>query len=76
MGVERAVTRWYVQRQQLLEEIALLEAKLASAPGNEQADENAAEQEDAEKTPHIRQHLAEAQEKLRLLGPCPKPMMG
>ena len=30
MGVERAVTRWYVQRQLLLDEIAVLQAKLAN----------------------------------------------
>ena len=36
MGVERAVTRWYVQRQLLLDEIAALQAKLA----NQQSQQN------------------------------------
>lgn len=76
MGVERAVTRWYVQRQQLLEEITLLEARLTSISISEQADEEVVEQEDAEKKAVIRQQLVATQEKLRLLGPCPKPMMG
>jgi hypothetical protein len=76
MGVERAVTRWYVQRQQLLEEITLLEAMLASTSIIEQVGEEVVEQEDAEKKVAIRQQLVVAQEKLRLLGPCPKPMMG
>lgn len=75
MGVERAVTRWYLQRQSILDEIAALEAKLV---GDRQTQEqkqgagNSSEQVDAE----IRQQLAKAQEKIRTLGPCPKPMMG
>ncbi|GAC1640674.1 MAG: hypothetical protein NVS4B12_02300 [Ktedonobacteraceae bacterium] len=68
MGVERAVTRWYVQRQLLLDEIVLLETKIPPASTDagvttEQADE-------------MLQKLAQAQEKLRVLGACPKPMMG
>jgi cell division septum initiation protein DivIVA len=71
MGVERAVTRWYVQRQALLEEIASLEAQLASdsnapdsgAPSTQESDDRA-------------RQLARAREKLRALGSCPKPMMG
>ena len=72
MGVERAVTRWYLQRQTILDEIATLKAKLVvdrqaqeQRPGGDNS-----EQADAE----IR--LVRAQEKLRTLGPCPKPMMG
>lgn len=76
MGVERAVTRWYVQRQQLLEEITLLEGMLTATSISEQAGEEVVEQEDAEKKPVIRQQLVAAQEKLHLLGPCPKAMMG
>ena len=75
MGVERAVTRWYLQRQSILNEIATLEAKLArdrQTQEQKQGAGNSSEQVDAE----IRQHLAKAQEKLRTLGPCPKPMMG
>ena len=69
MGVERAVTRWYVQRQLLLDEVALLTTKIAS-PSN-----------DGDATPQavdtgISQKLVQAQEKLRVLGACPRPMMG
>lgn len=74
MGVERAVTRWYLQRQSILDEIATLKAKLVvdrqtqeQKPGGDNS-----EQVDAE----IKQKLVKAQEKLRTLGPCPKPMMG
>ena len=75
MGVERAVTRWYVQRQSLLNEIAALEAMLAIAarlPTEQQPPAEEAHQQDAD----IVQKLALAQQKLRTLGPCPKPMMG
>ena len=73
MGVERAVTRWYVQRQTLLEEIARLETQLASVSTAEQQGEGKPVQED---TTSVVQQLMQAQVKLRLLGPCPKPMMG
>jgi hypothetical protein len=75
MGVERAVTRWYLQRQSILNEIATLEAKLGrdrQTQEQKQGAGNSSEQVDAE----IRQQLANAQQKLRTLGPCPKPMMG
>lgn len=72
MGVERAVTRWYIQRQMLFEEIARLEVQLASASADEQGSERESTQGDAD----IVQQLTEAQERLRFLGPCPKPMMG
>ena len=72
MGVERAVTRWYVQRQALLEEVARLEAQLASISPDGRQSEDTSVQEDAD----VVQHLVQAQMKLRLLGPCPKPMMG
>ncbi len=75
MGVERAVTRWYLQRQSILNEIATLEAELAKdtqAQEQKQGPDNNSEQVDAE----IRQQLVSAQQKLRTLGPCPKPMMG
>ncbi len=73
MGVERAVTRWYVQRQTLLEEIARLETQLASISTSEQQSEGQPMQEDATS---VVQQLMQAQVKLRLLGSCPKPMMG
>lgn len=76
MGVERAVTRWYIQRQPILEQIAGLEALLASDRGE-------AEPIEPETTPlenldaqEVAQRLKQAQERLRALGPCPKPMMG
>ncbi len=75
MGVERAVTRWYIKRQTILDEIAALEAKLAQhalAQEKKQEPGNDNTQIDDELT----QQLADAQEKLRSLGPCPKPMMG
>ena len=75
MGVERAVTRWYLQRQSILNEIATLEAKLAKdtqTQEQKQVPGNNSEQGVAE----ISQQLANAQQKLRTLGPCPKPMMG
>ena len=73
MGVERAVTRWYVLRQALLEEIASLEAQLASAEASNETDRDAlSEQIGADRA----SQLARAREKLRTLGSCPKPMMG
>ena len=72
MGVERAVIRWYVQRQTLLEEIARLEVQLASVSIGEQQGESSLGREDTD----VVQQLAQARVKLRLLGPCPKPMMG
>ena len=69
MGVERAVTRWYVQRQVLLYEIAELEAKLQPQGADAQPPAG------AEPTV-LKRRIAEAQEKLRLMGSCPKPMMG
>lgn len=69
MGVERAVTRWYVQRQAYLDEIASLEARLVQmqTKGQEPASKEREE---------IKQRLANLQDRLRALGPCPKPMMG
>ena len=68
MGVERAVTRWYLQHQSILNEIAALEAKLAQV--QTEKPDNTPEQVD------IEQQLTSAQTRLRTLGPCPKPMMG
>jgi hypothetical protein len=69
MGVERAVTRWYVQRQVLLDEITALETQVASSSANDDATSSRSDSD-------VVQKLAQAQEKLRVLGPCPKPMMG
>jgi len=69
MGVERAVTRWHVQRQLLLDEITLLETKVAPLSPDDGA---ISQQVDTDTV----QKLAQAQEKLRVLGACPRPMMG
>jgi hypothetical protein len=71
MGVERAVTRWYVQRQSLLDELASLEAKLTQM----QAEGQGKEPESKERA-DIERQLAGVKVRLRALGPCPKPMMG
>ncbi|HEY6407759.1 MAG TPA: hypothetical protein VIY29_09860 [Ktedonobacteraceae bacterium] len=63
MGVERAVTRWHVQKQQILLEITSLETKLATTHEKPETDS-------------IRQQLDHARKKLHQLGLCPKPMMG
>jgi hypothetical protein len=75
MGVERAVTRWYLQRQCILDEITALQTALeqtSSPVAHEDGLASAAEQKN---TP-VEQQLIRAQKKLRILGPCPKPMMG
>ena len=72
MGVERAVTRWYALRQYVLDEIAVLEAQLAQ----EQAQVLQSTVEPPVVGTDISRQLAEAQAKLRNLGPCPKVMMG
>jgi hypothetical protein len=63
MGVERAVTRWHIQQQQIQQEITTLEAKLATTQDEQEID-------------NIHRQLTDAQKKLLALGPCPKPMMG
>jgi hypothetical protein len=70
MGVERAVTEWYVHRQLLMDEIASLEAKLA------QMQKEVRQETGSEEQLAVEEQLATAQSKLRMLGPCPKPMMG
>ena len=72
MGVERAVTRWYAQRQSLQEEIVRLEAKVAQ-PSDANQDTSADEALDLQS---LQEQLAHARKKLHLLGPCPQPMMG
>ena len=75
MGVERAVTRWYIQRQSILNEIAALEAMLAN-PTPPQGEQQPPAQNTQQQDTDIAQKLALAHQKLRTLGPCPKPMMG
>lgn len=68
MGVERAVTRWYVLRQQIQREIDVHQARL------EQAQQEGGPA--AKKATEAEQQLAAAHVRLHALGPCPKPMMG
>jgi predicted nucleic acid-binding Zn-ribbon protein len=68
MGVERAVTRWYAQRQMILYEIASLETKLHQI--------QATKQPENEELAAMRRQLAAARAKLRAAGACPKAMMG
>ncbi len=69
MGVERAVTRWHIQQQQILNQITALEAKLAQLQ-SKQSSGNVPEVD------NLLQQLTNTQKKLHELGPCPKPMMG
>jgi hypothetical protein len=79
MGVERSVTRWYLRRQLILTEIAHLEARLApsSVPTADEASGDAV-REDTTKgdLENLRLQLTLAQEGLKALGHCPRPMMG
>ncbi|GHO76309.1 hypothetical protein KSD_40800 [Ktedonobacter sp. SOSP1-85] len=74
MGVERSVTRWYVERQMLLSEISALEAKLT--PGTSKEASANTESATPSQADEVAQQVSQAQQKLHLLGPCPKPMMG
>lgn len=81
MGVERAVTRWYLQRQTILNEIAQLECQIAELQAVHVSLINLElqvqqEEEGVEPDNVPLQQLQQAQAKLDALGPCPKPMMG
>ncbi len=67
MGIERAVVRWYAQRQLLLEELAVLDAKVVQDVDNILS---------SEERVHVESQQAETRRRLHLLGPCPTPMMG
>ena len=69
MGIERAATRWYLQRLAYKSEATSLEAKLGEMRSNAQGLES---KERAE----IEKQLAQVLTKLHRLGPCPKAMMG
>jgi hypothetical protein len=69
VGVERAVTRWYAQRQLIEQEIAALQARFEQLQSSDES-QAATEHVDVER------QLAEAQARLRGLGACPRPMMG
>ncbi|GHO84178.1 hypothetical protein [Dictyobacter formicarum] len=81
MGVERAVTRWYIQRQLIMYELARLEAQLEQLGQTHAESDAAAPQsspaEGEESSPEeLLQKVAMTREKLKALGHCPKPMMG
>jgi hypothetical protein len=69
MGIERAVTRWYIQRQTYANEVALLETKF----GEMQTD---GQEPERKELAEIEKQLIHARTKLHFLGPCPKAMMG
>jgi hypothetical protein len=69
MGIERAVTRWYLQRIAYESEAASLEAKLSEVRNNTQ-EMGSKERAEYEKK------LAHTLSRLQTLGPCPKAMMG
>ena len=69
MGIERAVTRWYLQRIAYESEAASLEAKLSEIRNNTQ-ELGSKERAEYEKK------LSHTLSRLQTLGPCPKAMMG
>jgi hypothetical protein len=68
VGVERAVTRWYLRRQEIQRDIDALQTRLEQP----HPEEDKTSSERAE----IEQQLSEARARLLSLGPCPKPIMG
>ena len=78
MGVERSVTRWYLQRHLILNEIEQLEAKQTLSSTEQTAIESGNESttEIKEGQEAIDVQLTTARSKLKALGHCPKPMMG
>jgi hypothetical protein len=72
MGVERAVTRWYLHRQLIFNEIEMAQVALQATDVEQVVSAETAIVQEVDA--HVR--LAQAQEKLKTLGPCPKPMMG
>ncbi|HEY0756804.1 MAG TPA: hypothetical protein VGD98_22825 [Ktedonobacteraceae bacterium] len=67
MGVERAVTRWYVLRQTIQWEIEALQAQLAAMQ---------TEGRPVQERSQTEERLARARARLLTLGPCPRSMMG
>ena len=81
MGIERTVTLWYVHRQMLLNELALLEARLVQIHSTSDSEVGQSEVwKGASPFPAGRMEVEEryrrVQEMLRNLGPCPRAMMG
>ena len=69
MGIERAATRWYLQRIAYESEVASLEAKISE-------DLNKSKRPETNERATFEKQLAQVHTKLRKLGPCPKAMMG
>ena len=69
MGIERATTRWYLQRLAYESEAASLEAELGEMRNNAQG---LGSKERAE----FEKQLAQIHARFHTLGPCPKAMMG
>ncbi len=69
MGIERAVTRWYLQRISYESEATSLQTKLRDEQSNPQG-------LDSKERAEIEKQLADTLAKLHALGPCPKAMMG
>jgi hypothetical protein len=69
MGIERAATRWYLQRIAYESEAAALEAKIDE-------DQNKSEGLESKERTEIEKQLAHILSRLHTLGPCPKAMMG
>ncbi len=76
MGVERAVTRWYVQRQIILAEIAHLVEKQEQASHSEVKQAEEAVTASTLSSDAVTLQLEQAQRRLKGLGHCPRPMMG
>lgn len=74
MGVERAVTRWYVQRQVISNEIERLVEQLSQAQAKQPEKEG--QEAHSEEVQSLSQQLTQAEQRLKALGNCPKPMMG
>ena len=78
MGVERSVTRWYLQRQTILSEINLLEAQVAQIQHYDDAESEPVSSGNVPVADlaNLLQQLEQCRGRLNTLGPCPKPMMG
>ncbi len=73
MGLERAVTRWYVERRLLLDEIAVVKQQQAQV---QVLVEEASSPDQDEKLAHLTGRLHQLSQRLLALGPCPQPKMG
>lgn len=69
MGIERAATRWYLQRIAYESEVASIKAKF-------NVEQNPLQKLEKEERAEIEKQLEEIYIKLHQLGPCPKAMMG